>query len=153
MIAPTVDPPAHGSAMQDSAASEGAVRDDIPVIELVHPMPGFPDHTRFALVRLDEDGVLCALRSLDDPDLRFLVTSPVAFFPDYAPEVGDDVVADLGITDVADVLVLVVLTAGASLAETTANLLGPVLVNTVTLRGSQVVLDDPALSVAAPLVA
>lgn len=126
---------------------------EIPVIELVHPMPGFPDHRRFALVRLDDDGLLCALRSLEDPDLRFLVTSPQAFFPDYAPEVGDDVVADLGITDVDDVLVLLVLTAGTSLTETTANLLAPVLVNTATRRASQVILDDSALSVATPLVA
>jgi len=135
------------------ASTTPAATDEIPVIELVHPMPGFPEHRRFALVRLDEDGVLCALRSLDDPSLRFLVTSPVTFFPDYAPVVGDDVVADLGITDAADVLVLLVLTAGASLAETTANLLGPVLVNTVTRRASQVILDDPSLSVATPLVA
>ena len=103
---------------------------EIPVIELVQPMPGFPDRTRFTLVQLDEDGVLCALRSLDDPDLRFLVVSPVPFFPDYEPVVDDQTVAELGITTVEDVLVLLVLTAGDSLTSTTANLLAPVLVNT-----------------------
>ena len=81
---------------------------EIPVIELVQPMPGFPDRTRFTLVQLDEDGVLCALRSLDDPDLRFLVVSPVPFFPDYEPVVDDQTVAELGITSVEDVLVLLV---------------------------------------------
>ena len=126
---------------------------EIPVIELAHPLPGFPDHRRFALVQLDDDGVLCALRSLDEPDLRFLVASPVPFFPDYAPVVDDAVVADLGVTDAEDVLVLLLLTAGDSLGETTANLLAPVLVNTVTRRAVQVILDDPALSVATPLVA
>jgi len=126
---------------------------EIPVIEFAHPMPGFPEHRRFALVELDEDGVLCTLRSLDDPDLRFLVASPMPFFPDYAPEVEDDVVADLAITDAAEVLVLLVLTAGASLADTTANLLAPVLVNTTTRRAAQVILDDTTLSVATPLVA
>lgn len=137
-----VPAPRHGRDMQD-----------IPVIELVHAMPGFPEHRRFALVQLDDDGVLCALRSLDDPDLRFLVASPVPFFPDYAPVVDDDVVAELEIGDVDDVLVLLVLTAGSSLGDTTANLLAPVLVNTATRRASQVILDDPALSVATPLVA
>lgn len=126
---------------------------EIPVIEFAHPMPGFPEHRRFALVELDEDGVLCTLRSLDDPDLRFLVASPMPFFPDYAPEVEDDVVADLAITAAAEVLVLLVLTAGASLADTTANLLAPVLVNTTTRRAAQVILDDTTLSVATPLVA
>jgi flagellar assembly factor FliW len=126
---------------------------DIPVIELVHPMPGFPDRSRFALVQLDDDGVLCALRSLDDPELRILVVSPVAFFPDYAPVVDEEAVAGLGIESAEDVLVLLVLTAGDSLADTTANLAAPVLVNPATRRAQQVILDDPALSVATPLVA
>jgi flagellar assembly factor FliW len=126
---------------------------EIPVIELVHPMPGFPDRSRFALVQLDDDGVLCSLTSLEDPGLRFLVVPPVRFFPDYAPVVDDEAVSDLAIGSVDDVLVLCVLTAGESLASTTANLAAPVLVNTQTNRALQVVLDDPALSVATPLVA
>jgi flagellar assembly factor FliW len=126
---------------------------DIPAIELVHPLPGFPDQRRFALVQLDEDGVLCQLRSLDDPSLRFLVMPPVPFFPDYAPEVSDDVVADLQIESAEDVIVLLVLNAGDSLDTTTANLMAPVVVNTATLRASQVILDDPTLPLAAPLVA
>lgn len=124
---------------------------DLPVIDLVHPMAGFPDRSRFALVQLGEDGLLCQLRSLDDPDLRFLVMPPAPFFPDYAPEVGDDIVDDLQIDSADDVIVLLVLNAGASLDSTTANLMAPVLVNTVTRRASQVILDDPNLPIAAPL--
>ncbi|RNL61045.1 flagellar assembly protein FliW [Nocardioides marmoriginsengisoli] len=130
-----------------------ATMTEIPVIDLVHPLPGFPDQRRFALVALDEDGVLCQLRSLDDPSLRFLVVPPSAFFPEYAPEVSDEVVADLEIASAEDVIVLLVLNAGDSLGSTTANLLAPVLVNTATRRASQVILDDPSLSIAAPLVA
>lgn len=126
---------------------------DLPVIDLVHPMPGFPDRNRFALVQLGEDGLLCQLRSLDDPELRFLVMPPAPFFPDYAPEVGDDVVDELQIGSADDVIVLLVLNAGESLGSTTANLMAPVLVNTVTRRASQVILDDPNLPIAAPLVA
>ena len=137
--------------MADTASE--AVPADLPVIELVRPLPGFPEHVRFALVRLDEDGVLCALRSLDDPDLRFLVVPPQPFFPDYAPEIGDDVVTDLGIDAAAadDVLVLLVVRAGASLADTTVNLRAPLVVNPATRRASQVILDDAALPLAAPL--
>ncbi len=126
---------------------------EIPVIDLVHPLPGFPDRRQFALVQLDEAGVLCQLRSLEDPSLRFLVVPPGTFFPDYAPEVSDDVVADLQIESADDVIVLLVLNAGDSLDTTTANLMAPVVVNTVTRRASQVILDDPNLSIAAPLVA
>ena len=126
--------------------------EDIQTIELAQPMPGFPEHRRYALVQVDDEGLLCELVSLEDPELRFLVATPVPFFPDYAPEVGDEVVELLGITDVAEVVLLVVLTAGASLSETTANLLAPVLVNTRTHRAAQVILDDSGLPVAAPLL-
>jgi len=53
---------------------------------------------------------------------------------------------------VDDVLLLVVLNAGPSLSETTANLAAPMLVNTVTRRAAQVILDQPGLPVAAPLL-
>lgn len=131
----------------------GSPMTDIPLIELVQPMPGFPDLHRFALVQLDDEGLLCAFRSVEDPELRFLVVPPAAFFPDYEPEVDEDVVRGLGIEAVEDVLVLVVVNAGDSLADSTANLAAPLLVNAATRRAQQVVLDDPALSLATPLVA
>jgi flagellar assembly factor FliW len=122
------------------------------VIELVQPMPGFPADTRFELVHLDDDGVLGALRSLDTDGLQFLVVPAAHFFPAYEPVVPDEVVTDLEITAVEEVLVLLVVHAGASLAETTVNLRAPLLVNTSTLKGAQVILDDAELAVSAPLV-
>lgn len=126
---------------------------DIPVIELIAPMPGFPAFRKFALVELDDDGLLYQLRSVENPELRFLVMPPVPFFPDYAPEVGEDVVEGLAITSVEDVIVLVVVSAGDSLEASTANLLAPIIVNTVNRRACQAILDDADLPIAAPLVA
>lgn len=126
---------------------------DLPVIEMVEPVPGFPGHRRFALVRLDDDGVLCALQGLDDNEpLRFLVVSPAAFFPDYAPVIGDDVVETLDIREAGDVIVLVIVNPGTGLADATANLLAPVVVNTATRTAAQVVLTED-LPVRAPLIA
>jgi len=125
---------------------------EMPVIEMVEPMPGFPDLNRFALVRLDEGGVLSSLRSLEDPELRFLVVPPQVFFPDYAPEIDDATVAALGIEQAEDVLLLVVVNPGDAAGAATANLLAPVLVNVATLRGGQVVLDED-LPIRAPLLA
>jgi flagellar assembly factor FliW len=126
---------------------------DLPVIEFVHPLPGFPDSRRFALVQVDDSDLLSSLQSLDEPDVRFLVVPPAAFFPDYVPEIDDATAAALGITDAEDVLLLVVLTAGESLATTTANLLAPVLVDVVGRRACQVVLEDSSWRVDTPLVA
>lgn len=135
------------SVPETEPESEGAV----PVISFVRPMAGFADVHDFALVQLDEDGVLCALRSVEDPELRFLVVPPAVFFPGYAPELPDAVVAELGIAAAADVLLLVVLNAGESLADTTANLLAPVVIDTVSRRAAQVILDDVDLPIRAAL--
>jgi flagellar assembly factor FliW len=126
---------------------------EFPSLDFVHPIPGFPDHRRFVLVQLDDKGLLCALRSLDDPALRFLVVSPATFFPDYAPELDAETQEMLGIADAEDALVLLVVTPGASAADATANLLAPVIVATRTRRAAQVVLTGSDLPVRAPLQA
>ena len=125
---------------------------DLPVIELVEAMPGFPADRRFELSHVDESGVLGALRSLDHDGLQFLVVPAAQFFPDYEPVVSDETVAGLGIETVEDVLVLLVVHAAETLAGTTVNLRAPLLVNTATMRAAQVILDDATLSVAAPLI-
>jgi flagellar assembly factor FliW len=126
---------------------------DIPVIDLIHPLPGFPDDLRFVLVDLDGSGTLCSMKSLDHSDLRFLVAPPATFFPDYSPDIDDDTVADLEISSVDDVMLLVVLNPGDSLPTSTANLRAPVVLNTANRRACQVILDDAELSVSTPLVA
>jgi flagellar assembly factor FliW len=132
--------------------SAARVVEEMPVIEMIEAMPGFPDRTRFALVRLDEDGVLCSLKSVEDPDLRFLVVPPGVFFPDYTPEIDDATVEALQIKRAEDVLVLVVVNPGEQASTATANLLAPVVVNTVSRQATQVVLSED-LPVRAPLVA
>lgn len=124
---------------------------EVPVIDLVRPLPGFPDDDRFALVRRDEEGVLFGFRSLAS-GLEFVVVPPASFRSNYSPEIGDDVVAELGIARADDVLVFVVVRAGTSLADTTINLRAPIVLNTVNQRACQVILDDPELAIAAPLL-
>jgi flagellar assembly factor FliW len=138
--------------MMPAVALADAPATDLPVIDLVRPLPGFPEDDAFTLVRLDETGTLSRLRSLTHDGLQFLVVPAMTFFPDYAPVVGDDVVADLEIASAEDVLVLLIINAAASLAETTANLRAPLLVNVKSNKAAQVILDDADLPLAAPLL-
>jgi flagellar assembly factor FliW len=54
---------------------------DVPVLDFVSAIPGFPAHRRFVLVRVTEEGVLFALTAVDDPELRFLCGAPGAVLP------------------------------------------------------------------------
>jgi flagellar assembly factor FliW len=119
----------------------------LPTIDLAVPMPGFPRHRQFVLVRLNDEGLLYALTSSEDPELRFLVAPPEPFFPDYAPEIEDEVFAALNTTDPDRLLLLVVITAGVN--ETTANLLAPIVVDRDSRRAMQVILNGTGMPVRA----
>jgi flagellar assembly factor FliW len=119
----------------------------LPTIDLAVPMPGFPAHRQFVLVRLNDDGLLYAFTSVDDPELRFLVAPPEPFFPDYAPEIENEVFAALNTKSADRLLVMVVITAGVN--ETTANLLAPIIVDRDTMRAQQVVLNGSGMPVRA----
>jgi flagellar assembly factor FliW len=120
---------------------------DLPVIDMAMPMSGFPAYRQFVLVRLNDDGLLYAFTSIEDPELRFLVAPPEPFFPDYAPEIENDVLAALNTKDPDRLLVMVVITAGVN--ETTANLLAPIIVDRDTRRAMQVVLNGSGMPVRA----
>jgi flagellar assembly factor FliW len=119
----------------------------LPTIDLAVPMPGFPRHRQFVLVRLNDEGLLYAFTSIEDPELRFLVAPPEPFFPDYAPEIEDEVFAALNSKDPDRLLLLVVITAGVN--ETTANLLAPIVVDRDSRRAMQVILNGSGLPVRA----
>jgi len=121
----------------------------IPTIHLATPMPGFPAHTRFALVRLNEEGLLYALTSLDNPELRFLVVPPGPFFDEYTPEIPDEALALLGYPEADDLITMLVITAGQE--ATAANLMAPIVINTVNRMAVQVVLAGSDLPVRAIL--
>ena len=119
----------------------------LPTITMAVPMPGFPAHREFVLVRLNDDGLLYAFTSLEDPELRFLVAPPEPFFPEYAPEIEDEVFAALNTKDPDRLLLLAVITAGVD--ETTANLLAPIVVDRDSMRAMQVVLNGSGFPVRA----
>lgn len=115
---------------------------EIPVLEFVSPMPGFPDHNQFVLVQVHEEGVLYALTSVSDPDLRFLVVPPAPFFTNYEPEIDDESLAAMGATenDADKLAILLVVTAGDTAGSSTANLMAPIIVNEANRTACQLVL-------------
>ena len=114
---------------------------DLLEITMVGGLTGFTTGERYALVEVSPTSPLFRLCSLDEPGLDFVVVPPAVFFPDYAPEIDDLTVARLGLTDAADALPLLILTVGADLSSSTANLMAPVVINARTLKAAQVVVE------------
>ena len=125
--------------------------DDLPVLEFVAPMPGFPELRRFVLVRVDEDGLLYSLAAIDDQAVRFLVAPPAPFFPDYTPEVDDEALATLGGPAADDLLLLVVISTGDTPQDATANLMAPIVIAQAARKLAQVIQSGSGLPTRAPL--
>jgi flagellar assembly factor FliW len=138
------------TVVEGSVASEETDVVDLPALSFIAPVAGFPEHRAFVLTEIDPASMVCALRSLDDAEVRFLVLPPGPLFPDYAPEISDDWAASLELTRAEDALVLVIVNPGTSIADATVNLMAPIVINTVTLRAAQVVLAED-LPLRAPL--
>lgn len=125
---------------------------EFPVLTFESGLPGFPDQHRFAVVPLGpEFEPFCRMTSLDTEGLQFVVAPPGVFFDDYTIEVDEASAERLGVSDAADVVVLVIVTLAEPPAVPTANLLGPIVVNRLTWSAMQVVQRNSVLPVAAAL--
>lgn len=125
--------------------------DERRVVRLTEPMLGFPELRRFAVLEPDPESPFKWFQSLDRADVCFLITDPAVFFSDYRVEIPATRLSDLELDSDGDAAVAVILNARGDLADTTANLLAPLLFNTRKGLGRQVVLEGSQHPVRAPL--
>jgi flagellar assembly factor FliW len=109
-------------------------------------IPGFADHKRFVFV--NEDGtVFTYMQSLEYPNTCFVLTDPFAIVKDYDIELKDDTVIELGIENVEDVLLYVILTIPEDIKKMTANMNAPILLNKRNKKGKQELIDNDQYSI------
>jgi flagellar assembly factor FliW len=113
---------------------------DDKVIAFPQGLLGFPDHKRYCLLEPGEDACFFWLQSVDEPGLAFVLTDPALFFKDYEVPVRPDQAEGLAIEKMEDAQVFVIVNKVGQVL--TANLQGPLLVNTLNLTGQQLVLAD-----------
>ncbi|WP_159810137.1 flagellar assembly protein FliW [Cellulomonas citrea] len=127
-------------------ATEAGHREVPALLRMVTPLPGLPGRTEYALEALDEVGVLFAIRSAPEagPQVRLFLVAPHIFFPSYDPRIDTSALDEpFGPSDPdSRVLFVVVRPAEEEGHPPTANLLAPLVVDTVTGRAVQLVLDE-----------
>ena len=124
-------------------------------LEFAQGLLGFPDSSTYVVIEVEESPYFW-LQSVDEEDVAFLATSPFVFFPGYDLELGDEEQKSLDVDNPEQVEVLTLLTvhrAGEQPESITANLLGPIVVNTESRKALQLVLDNPDYTTRVPLVA
>jgi flagellar assembly factor FliW len=103
---------------------------------------GFEDSREYVLSRIPEYLPFEWLMSVDQPPLRFAVINPLLFDSDYAPKMVKEQLLELRIEKPEDILLYVIVTIHENPAESTANLVGPVVINKAKRLGRQIIIDD-----------
>ena len=112
-------------------------------------IPGFRDLKRFVLI--DYKDQIKWLHAVDDPDVAFIVVNPFVIFPSYSVDIKDDEELFLGIKGPADVAVFTILSVANN--SITANLKGPIVLNSVNYLAAQILMDDERYDFHTPLPA
>ncbi len=100
---------------------------------------GFEHLKKYCLLETKEEGPFYWLQSLDDSEIAFVLIDPREFRPDYVPSVAEADWKELGIGGTKDALVFAIVTIPSDPARMTANLTGPLAINTKDRVGAQVI--------------
>ena len=105
---------------------------------------GFENRKDFLPVPFEEEDTILCLQSIEDRDLSFILMNPFRLMPDYDPVLKPDDYERLG-TDQEELLSYYVISVIRSTPEeSTVNLKCPVVVNSVTRKAIQVILESGA---------
>lgn len=121
---------------------------DEKVIRTVKPILGFEHLTRYCLVDVEETKPFLWFQSVDDPAVAFLVINPRVFFPHYKIEVNSNEIAELEVDRVESVETYVIVTVPEDPSEISANLQGPVIINTDNNKAKQLILVNSEYCIA-----
>ena len=117
---------------------------DLPIseqIEFGRGILGFEHLRRFVHLATEEEHPFSWLQSLEDPEVAFVVANPALFFPHYCLEIDPRELGDVRPGPNEKLLVLGICTIRESPQEISMNLQGPLVINRVTRRGKQLVLN------------
>lgn len=123
------------------------------VLDFYDGIPGFEYIKKFILIKTeDEESPFQWLQAVDHPEYSFVVINPFKVVDDYTIDVPDSDIESLGIEDPSDIMVFCIVVIPEDMAKMTANLKGPVIINTRLRRGKQVLLENSPYSIRHSLV-
>lgn len=120
------------------------------VIEFPKGLLGFSQYTRYCLLEPGDDACFFWLQSLDEPSLAFVVTDPSLFVPEFSVPVRPEQMVELKLNKLEDAQVFVIVNKVEQML--TGNLQGPLVINTITRAGEQMVLAEKRWTTRHPLV-
>jgi len=110
-------------------------------IKIPQGLFGFDDFSDYVLLDAEHHPFFW-LQSVDDKEIAFILINPFLFRPDYEVNIGNEELAEVGITSPENALIFVIVTIPQDGGPMTANLQGPLVINRESMTGMQAVLSD-----------
>lgn len=112
-------------------------------IEFDEGIFGFESEKRFLPIMLEEDSdAVLYLQSMENENLSFVIMNPFMLKADYDPKLSEEDYKALGASSPEDLSYYVFCVVGDSVEECKVNLKCPIVVNHVTRKARQVILDS-----------
>jgi flagellar assembly factor FliW len=113
------------------------------IIRMPFGLLGFEHVKEFTLLTNPDEAPFMWLQMLDEARRAFLVVPPFNVVPEYQPDISDDEVDFLGLSNPADAILLNIVTLRGP-GRATVNLKGPIVINRRTGIAKQVILNNAA---------
>jgi flagellar assembly factor FliW len=120
---------------------------DDEVVTIPHGILGFPELKKFCLVDPADDTLILWLQSLEQPEIAFALLEPKIFKPEYSARLSAAELRELKLENVNQSAVFSILTIPEDVAQMTANLKAPVVINLKQQIARQVVLQENEYSI------
>ena len=118
------------------------IKDD-DIINFPGGILGFEEYKRYTIINnLDKEIPFKTLQCIDETNIGFVIMNPFLFKKDYDFILSQSVLQKLKIKEEKDVLVYSIVVIPEDMSRMTANLSGPIIINTKTRLGKQIILDD-----------
>jgi flagellar assembly factor FliW len=122
------------------------------IITFPSGVPGFEKNKTFVLVQIPDYSPFEWLVCVDGSCLRFAIINPLMFLPDYTPAMNKEHLEDLAIEKPEDILLYCIVTIAVNPVQSTANLVGPVVINKTKRLGKQIIFDDDRYGTQEPIL-
>ena len=107
---------------------------------------GFPQATGFVMLECSDEGLFKWMQCTTCPDIAFVICEVRLVKPDYQIALGEKERSLLQLENAEDAAVCTILIIPDNFQDSTANLLGPIVMNATNRIGMQMVLLNPDYS-------
>jgi flagellar assembly factor FliW len=103
---------------------------------------GFSQLSKYVIIEKDEYEPFKWLQSVEESDIAFVIVDPTFFFPDYKLELHEKELEELNFQQMKELTPYVIVTVPPDPSQMSADLLGPLVINSKKRIAKQVVMPD-----------